>query len=194
MTELRRIAATWFVVLLLVAACGGGASSPPGDGTASPTDPPASQAATDGTPTDGPEATPGETQTGGGGGGTAGSACELATADEIGAVIGETVSVSMDSPGDPSYCIYGDSAGSGIVATSLMARGGGAAFGIWKTGAGVQQVDGLGDDAVFDPSTATLLVLKGDAVFSVTAGEGTDAEAQRLEWSKDIAEIAIGRM
>lgn len=192
MAELRRIAATSLLALLFVAACGGGASSPPGDDT-QPTDPPASQAATDGAPTDGPDATPGETPTGGGGS-TAGSACELATADEIGAVVGATLSVSMDSPGDVSYCIYGDSAGSGLVATSLMARGGSAAFGIWKTGAGVQQVDGLGDDAVFDPSTATLLVLKGDAVFTVTAGEGTEAEAQRLSWSEAIAEIAIGRM
>jgi hypothetical protein len=75
-----------------------------------------------------------------------------------------------------------------------MKRGGSGAFSLWKAGAGVQQINGLGDDAVFDPASATLLVLNGDAIVSITAGDGTEDEAQRITWARALAEIALGRM
>ena len=195
MIDLRRLIAA-SILAALVAACGGSASSVPDGTSTTPSDAAASQEAPNATPTEAPAATPDETGTGGGGGGGATStACQLVTVDEAGGVLGQDgLTVTMDSPGDVSYCIYSDSAGAAIIASSLMTRGGSGAFSAWKAGAGVQQVDGLGDDAVFDPSSATLLVLKGDAIFSVTAGDGSQAEAQRIEWSKALAEIAIGRM
>lgn len=180
--------------VLVLAACGGGSGTPTGAASAGPT-----QAAGDptepsgGEPTDAPDDTAAPTT--GGGGGTTSTACQLVTAEEAGGVLGQTgLTISMDSPGEVSYCIYSDSAGAAVIASSLMSRGGSATFSIWKAGAGVQEVDGLGDDAVFDPSSATLLVLKGEAIFSVTAGDGTQAEAQRIEWAKALAEIAIGRL
>lgn len=183
------------ILALALAACGGGGAttSPAGpDGTAAASDAPASQAATEepgGEPTDGPAATQN------GGGGDAGEACDLASPDEVGGVVGESgMTIGMNTPGDVSYCIYQTAAGDAFVATSWMKRGGGGSFSIWKSGAGVEDVDGLGDDAVFDPSSATLLVLQGDAIVSITAGDGTVAEDQRLDWSKAIAEIALGRL
>jgi hypothetical protein len=194
--NLIRFLAVLLVSALVLAACGSAAPSG-ADTPATPTaDAPATDAPTDApAPTDAAEPSPGATQGGGGGGGGAASACELATPEEVGNVLGASgVTVTMDSPGTPSFCIYSDASGAAIASTSLTAEGGGAAFGLWKSGAGVETVDGLGDDAVFDPSTASLLVLMGDAILSIAAGEGTADEAQRLAWARAIADLALGRM
>lgn len=190
MTKIRRLSIA-LSIALAVAACGGTAATTGPGGSSAASDAPTSEAP-GATPTTAPEATPGETQSGGT---ASGDACDLASPDEVGGVVGEDgLVVGMNTPGDVSYCIYNTGAGDAFVATSWMKRGGSGSFSIWKSGAGVQEVDGLGDDAVFDPSSATLLVLKGDAIFSVTAGDGSVGESQRLDWSKGIAEIAIGRM
>ena len=67
-------------------------------------------------------------------------------------------------------------------------------FELIRDSEGVQAVDGLGVDAFFDPSSATLGVLKGNASYTIVAGTGADAEAQRLAWAKQFAAIALGRM
>lgn len=194
MIDLRR-PALGLAVALTLAACGGGSASPSSPASSSAaSEAPASQAATD--EPGGSSQAPAETQSGGGGGGgTAVDACGLVTTDEIGGVVGESgMTIGMNTPGDVSYCIYSKADGSAYVASSWMKQGGGGSFAIWKSGAGVQDVDGIGDDAVWDPSSATLVVLKGDAIVSITAGDSTIDEAERLDWSKAIAEFAIGRM
>ena len=177
-------------LLLSLAACGGNASTgsapTPGPTQATATDSPSTAA------TEGPDATPAETTSGGGGGG--GDACELVTAEEAGTILGVNGVTTELTPGDFSYCIYRDAAGDATGASSYTARGGAAIFGVWKSGAGVQDIDGIGDDAVFDPSSATLFVSKGDAVFGISAGISSDSEAQRLEWAKEFGAIAAGRM
>jgi hypothetical protein len=176
------------------AACGGGSASNGPGGSAPASDTPASAGPTTdpGTPTEGPEATPAASQ---GGGGTATDACALITAEEAGTTLGaDGETIGMSTPGEVSYCIYADASGASNLATSWMQRGGSGSFSLWKSGAGVQQVDGLGDDAVFDPSTASLIVLKGDGIISIAAGDGSDDEAQRLAWAKTLAGIALGRM
>ena len=197
MITFRRPTAALTVALLL-AACGGGsaATSGPG-GTTAATDTPASQAASDApgaTPTEGAVATPAESSASGGSV-FSGEACDLLTPADVDTTLGVTgTTVGMSTPGDVSFCIYQAADGSSNVATSLMKQGGTGAFAIWKSGAGVQDVDGVGDDAVFDPSSSALVVLKGDAVLSVTAGDGSDDEAQRLAWSKALAQIAVEQL
>ena len=191
MIQIRRPSLA-LALALAIAACGGSGATNAPNASSSATDTPPPSQAPGASPTDAPEATPGETQSGGG---ITADACDLASPDEVGGVVDQDgLTIGMNTPGDVSYCIYQTAAGDAYVATTLMKRGGSGAFSIWKSGAGVQEVDGLGDDAVFDPSSATLLVLKGDAIFSVTAGDGSVGESQRLDWSKGIAEIALGHM
>lgn len=192
MIDLRR-PALGLVVALTLAACGGGsASSGSPSGSSAPSEAPASQAATEGP--GGSSQGPVETQSGGGGG-TAGDACDLVTPEEIGGIVGESgMTIGLNTPGDVAYCVYAKADGSGYGATSWMKQGGSGAFGIWKSGAGVQGIDGVADGAAWDPSSATLVVLNGDAVVTITAGDSSVDEAKRLTWSKAIAEIAVGRM
>lgn len=196
----------WFLIpaslALVLAACGGGSGGPSGGASSGPTQGASTQGPTDANPTDapesqgaptgGPDATPGDSNTGGGGGG--GDACTLVTADEAGGILGVS-GVTVDlTPGDFSYCFYRESSGDAVAATAYTKRGGSSSFAIWKAGAGVQQIDGIGDDAVFDPASATLFVLKGDAIYSITAGISSDSEADRLGWAKQFGQTAAGRM
>jgi len=194
MPDLKRSAFV-LAALLSLAACGGGSTNPTGSpASAGSTQTVVSGEPSSGSPTDEPGATPAETTTGGGGGGGAPDACALVTADEAAGILGiEGVTTEL-TPGDFSYCFYSDAAGDLIAASSYTARGGHAAFDIWKAGAGVQEIDGIGDDAVFDPSSATLFVSKSDALLGMTAGIGTDPEAQRLDWARQFGQIAAGRM
>ena len=193
MTDLRRSSAL-AMLLLLAAACGGGSAATNGPGAAGATNGPTEAASQEaGTPTDAADATPGDTQSGGGGGG-ASDACALVTAEEAGTILGQSGVTTELTPGDFSYCFYRDATGGAIGATSYTAHGGATSFAAWKGGSGAQPVDGIGDDAVFDPSSATLFILKGDAIMGITAGIGSDAEAQRLDWAKQFGAIAADRM
>ncbi|HEX4897040.1 MAG TPA: hypothetical protein VFV53_01625 [Candidatus Limnocylindrales bacterium] len=198
MPDCKRSTIVLAALLLGLSACGGGSATngPTSDSTQGA----ASIAPTDAGPSDdAPSDAPGETPAasvagGGGGGGGAGDACALVTADEAGGVLGISGVTTELTPGDFSYCFYRDSAGDAVIASTYMGRGGAGTFAVWKAGAGVQQVDAIGDEAIFDPSTATLFVLKGDAILGIAAGISSDSEAQRLDWAKALAEIATGRM
>ncbi len=195
MIELRRIAALAAVSVLAVACGGGGAASagPTGADTSSqPTQAASSDLAGSQGPTDAPGKTAGPTQ-GGGGVGDA-DACSLLTATEAGSTLGKTGVTTDLTPGAFSYCMYRDPSGDILAASAYTARGGRASFDIWKASSGVQAVSGVGDEAVFDPSTATVFVIKGDALYSVTAGIGSDVEADRRAWGTALAKIAVGRI
>jgi len=194
---------------LLLAACGSQGATAGSQGGAASQEP-ASQsgpAASAPAPTDTaqteapPEVTPAATEATAGGGASSGGgasgagACGLITAAEASEVLGRTVSVTMDASDQPvAFCIYSDDTGNAVLATSLMARGGAASFSVALSGSGIEKVDGLGDDAAFDPSSASLFVLVGDAVLSVVAGDGREPEAQRRDWAQALARIAVGRM
>ena len=181
------------VLAIALVGCGGSTGSPSADaGGASIAPSAAASVAPAASPSAQPSAAPSVPASAGAG--TGATACALVTAAEAGQILGMSGVTTVETPGEISFCIYNDSAGAGIAASSLMVRGGSAAFGIWKSGAGVRQVDGLGDDAVFDPSSATLLVLSGDAIYSVTAGLGDEPEDQRLEWERGFAMTALGRL
>jgi hypothetical protein len=195
MTDLRRLGAIAALTFLVVA-CGGGGNATTGPGSSAATSGPTQAASSEqpgSTATDAPGETPGETQSDGGGGGAA-DACALVTADEAGTILGLSGVTTELTPGDFSYCFYRDSTGGAVGATSYTAHGGASTFAAWQGGSGAQAVDGIGDDAVFDPSSATLFVLKGDAIMGITAGISSDSEADRLEWAKAFGQIAADRM
>jgi hypothetical protein len=130
---------------------------------------------------------------GGGGGGGAADACELITADEAASVMGMDLE-SEPTPGDTSYCIYSGADSTAVVATSFNATNANDIMAAFGGQAGVTEVSGIGDRALWDSNSATLFVAKGDAVVGITAGDGSMDPAQRQDYSEQLGAIAAGRM
>jgi hypothetical protein len=66
---------------------------------------------------------------------------------------------------------------------------------IWISSASdLPEVPGIGDGAVWEQNSAALVVLKGEWIVSFTAGSGRDDLATRLEWAKQLAQLAVGRL
>jgi hypothetical protein len=194
MTDLRRGVAL-VAIALSVLGCGSAAPSTPGN----PTDPPsgASAAATPEpgsiAPSD-PAATdaPASAQTGGGPGAT--EACDLLTVDEVAGVMGTAGLTADGVPGEASYCMFLAPSGDLVAAISLIPRGGRTTFAVWSSASDTIKVDGIGDGATFDPSSASLFVVRGDAIAGFAAGQGDESQEDRLAWAKALAAIAVGRM
>jgi hypothetical protein len=153
-----------------------------------PTEPPASVAA----PTE-PAATP-AASTAAGGGGAAGLACDLLTAEEASGVIGGGAFTPESLPGDPSYCTYKTADGGSALSVSLGQKDAKMAYDAWASASDTVKVDGIGDGAAWVPSLNTLLILKGDKVMGITAGPAGVEGDQRLDWSKALGAIAVSRM
>ena len=81
-----------------------------------------------------------------------------------------------------------------IMTTEYTSSGGKAAFDLVKQRPGVQTVADIGTDAVFDPTTATLYVSKGDALWSIVAGTFGQTPAARLAIESPFGKLAAGRM
>lgn len=182
-------------IVLFVAACGssGTASTAPGaDATPTP-----KAAVTAGTPSDAaatPVASTAAGDSGGGGGVTAGTACDLLTPADASGVVGGDALTSASITGDPSYCSYKTAAGAIAVATSLGQKDAKVGYDAWAGASDSVKVSGLGDGAVWVPSLSTLLIIKGDRVFGITAGTNATEEDQRQEWAKALGAIAAGKM
>ena len=94
--------------------------------------------------------------------------------------------------GEPSYCFYNTSDAATTVATFLSHTG---SKGVYDTyAAALAKIDGIGDGAVFDPDSKTLFILKGDALFSITAGEAGTEAAAMLEFAKKLGAIALSHL
>lgn len=122
------------------------------------------------------------------------NACSVVSADDYSLVLSLDSVAAQLFEADVSSCIFSNADGEPVGATSLTERGGAAAFAAWASSAGIEHVDGVGDDAVWDASTATLLVLKGDQLVGIVAGTGSDSEETRKAWSTQLGVIAAGRM
>ncbi len=170
------------IVVLVIAACSSSpaASGPDGGGGGSSGGPEPSAAASTGG--------------GGGGGGGAAAACDLITADEASSVMGVGNLTAESTPGDTSYCIYSGADSAAVVATSYNASNANDIMGAFGGQAGVTEVSGIGDRALWDSNSATLFVAKGDAVIGITAGDGSMDIAQRQDFSEQLGAIAAGRM
>jgi hypothetical protein len=72
--------------------------------------------------------------------------------------------------------------------------GGLAAFDLVRNAPGVQIVADIGTDAVYDPSTATLYVAKGDALVAIKAGTSNQTDAARLALEKPFGRLVAGRI
>jgi hypothetical protein len=166
---------------LVIAACSGSpdASSPDDGGAGSSSGAEPSAAASSG---------------GGGGGGGAAAACDLITADEAASVMGVDSLESQPTPGDTSYCTYSGADATTLVATSFNASNASDIMAAFGGQAGVTEVSGIGDQALWDSNSATLFVAKGDAIIGITVGDGSMDLAQRQDLSEQLGAIAAGRM
>ena len=123
-------------------------------------------------------------------------ACDLMTAAELGAALRLSATAVPDpnidgSNWDTDYCIY-RAGGAEVLGTSYRKQGGEQVFEAWKTQSGTVAVPGLGDQAVWDPNQATLFILKGSRMVSISAGEGSTPLT--LEAAKAAGAIIVGRM
>ena len=127
------------------------------------------------------------------------AACQLLTNSEVAA----SSSISLDvapraraTTTATSDCTYTTGGGIGdIVATvELTKPGGAAAFDAAKAIAGVQTVQDLGTQAVYDPAWDTLYLLKGDTLVSISAGHFQETAASQLAQVTTLARLVIPRM
>lgn len=188
------------VLVLLVAACGSGtsgtASAAPassaaaaGESQAVASEAPAAGAPSEAAPTTAPVT----------GGGAAADVCALVTPDELGGILGKPVKSAVIA-GPPDTCDIQSTDGAPLAAFVLTKMGGVAASAVYNAYAsapGASTIAGIGEQAAYDPSQGTLLILKNGAVLSVAVfddGSGSPDAAARLELMKKIGSIAAGRM
>jgi hypothetical protein len=98
---------------------------------------------------------------------------------------------SASLPGDPSYCTYSNNAGDTIVALSHMRSQGPAVFSV--VAGGLQPIAGIGERAVWDPTAASLMILKGGTVLVLAAGDGSMTNESRQDLARQLAAIAVPR-
>ena len=118
-------------------------------------------------------------------------ACTLMTGAEA-----ETVTGRFAGPPKPiesevngrSVCLIGDSGGEVLVRLSWVRTGGSAVFDTAAAATGTEVVEGLGDAAVFNPSTGELHILRGDSWASIVAHSLGKADAIAL------ASVVLPRM
>jgi hypothetical protein len=99
-------------------------------------------------------------------------ACTLMTGEEAEAVTGRFAGPPKPYEAEiegRSICVIGDSGGEVLVRLSWVRTGGSALFDTAAAATGTEVVEGLGDAAVFNPSTGELHILRGDAWVSIVA-------------------------
>ena len=182
------------MVALTLAACGGGGG---GTATTAPTGAaatsgPTEATTTDAAATDAPATAAPATAAPAGGGGVA-DVCGLVTADELASILDVSSVVLTVFQGPPDTCDIQSGDGALLAATVLTVDGA-VTFGFIKAGSGVQEVPGLGDEAIYIPDSLLLVVRKGDSMVSIAVFDDGRSESERLELMKQIGAIAAGRM
>jgi hypothetical protein len=161
-----RLAFVPAALAVAIAACGTGS---PGATTAG-TQGPQTAGATSGTlPTTGPVTT----QAGSGGGLTEADDFCLNTPDEVTAAlgVGTVTAAGMANPGLGGGCLYSDSTGAVVYAISVVVGSNAVAtFESYKSGAGAEEVPGIGDGAIYLPLNELwgIAFIKGDVLASMS--------------------------
>jgi hypothetical protein len=119
------------------------------------------------------------------------NACELLTADEVGAALGQQVSPGTNAPANmPNVCNFTAADGK-IVNTALYEQGGATMLPMMMPQP--TEVPGLGDRAAWYGMGRIFGVLKGDKLFTVQFVGFTEPDTQTLERAKAIAGAAAAR-
>jgi hypothetical protein len=180
--------------ILVLAACGGGSpTQAPGGATQQPGATQGSGATSGTAPSEAPPVTtaPAATQSGGGGG-IAKTACELLTPEEAARELGTgPLTAEGGELAGQTYCDYRESGAT--VLTTYMQPNAEQLWGVYETSLQADPVAGIGDKALYEPSTKLLLVLKGSTFFNIFIAEFTLSSEEALEKSKVLAGIMATR-
>ena len=125
------------------------------------------------------------------------TACGLLTSDEVktlGGNPGLGALPSESGTGAETTCLFSSGGGDVIVRLTYTKPGGQAAFDAAKNLAGVQVVNDIGADAVFDPSSKTLYLTKGDAMVAIVAGTTAITPVGGLSFATPYAKLVATRL
>jgi hypothetical protein len=125
------------------------------------------------------------------------TACGLISSDEVKALGGNPGVGALPTEsgtGAETTCTFRDGGGNVIVRLTYTKPGGQAAFGAAKAAAGVQVVNDIGTDAVFDPASKTLFLAKGDAMVAIMAGTTAVTPAGGVDVATPYAKLMAGRI
>jgi hypothetical protein len=124
---------------------------------------------------------------------SAATACDLLSADEAAEVLGVGPMEAQGNEFTAQFCTYAvTSSGEVVLSTYLDPKGGLAAWDGFAGSLTTDPVDGLGDRAMFEPSTGILFVLKGDSIINVNVfGKGA---SKALELDRQLMEIMIANL
>jgi hypothetical protein len=187
---------TFLFLAMLVSACGGGgATTAPGGGSETPaaTDAaPATEPAPTGVATDPSMDIPPAPTPGGGDPSTA-EVCGLVTIAEMEQIFGVSGVTQMLFAGPPDTCDYrlNDAPFAAVVLTPFSAS---PIFDAMAADAASEQVDGVGDRALYNSQMLTFIVQKGDSLLAIQVLDQSRSEAECAELMKQIGATAAGRM
>ena len=125
------------------------------------------------------------------------TACGLLSSEEVKALGGNPGLGALPTElgtGAETTCIFSDGGGNIIVRLTYTKPGGQAAFDAAKTVAGVQVVNDIGTDAVYDPASKTLYLAKGDAMVAIMAGTTAVTPAGGLSVATPYAKLVATRI
>ena len=124
---------------------------------------------------------------------TAETACDLLSADDAAEVLDQGAMEAQGSEFSPQFCTYAvSSSGEVVLSTYLDPKGG---LGVWENFAGsltTDPVEGLGDLAMYEPSTGILFVLEGDSI--INANVFGRSEGKALELDRQLLEIMLSNL
>lgn len=125
------------------------------------------------------------------------TACGLLTSEEVKALGGNPglgAQPFESGGGAETSCRFSDGGGNVVVRLTYTKPGGRAAFDVVKAKAGVDVVDDIGTEAVFDPASKTLYILKADAMVAIVAGTGALTPAGGLSVATPYAKLVATRL
>ena len=125
------------------------------------------------------------------------TACGLLTSDEVktmGGNPGLGALPTESGTGAETTCLFSDGGGNVVLRLTYTKPGGQAAFDAAKSAAGVEVVNDIGADAVFDPATKTLYLTKGDAMVAIVAGTSALTPVGGLSVATPYAKLVATRL
>jgi hypothetical protein len=125
------------------------------------------------------------------------TACGLLTSEEVKALGGNPGLGALPSEsgsGAETTCIFSTGGGDVVVRLTYTKPGGQAAFDAAKSAPGVEVVNDIGTDAVFDPATKTLYLTKADALVAIVAGTSPLTPAGGLSVATPYAKLVATRL
>jgi hypothetical protein len=124
---------------------------------------------------------------------SADDACDLLSGDEAAGVMAKGPMKAEGNPATPQFCTYSLASTSEVLFTVYLdAKGGRSAWDMFAGSLVTEPVSGLGEQAMFEPSTGILFALKGDSVLNVNVYGSSPQES--LDLDRRLMEIMLGHL